>query len=276
MKVLVIGSNGMAGHVITKYLRQQGHTVSTVAKTDASYSVDIENNLEVQSLTRILYNFDYVINCIGLLVKDSIARPDRAAYINGWFPHYLEYLLKNTRTKLIHLSTDCVFDGSKGNYKEDAIHTEMNVYGKSKSMGEVNNDKDVTFRMSIIGPEIKSNGTGLFNWILKNPNKEIDGWNNALWNGITTLELAKCIDTYMSNPIITGVYHLVNNDNKINKFKLLTKINKIFVLKKIVNETSGPKDVNKILIDTRQLIDFDIPDYDKMLRELKLWCENHV
>lgn len=276
MKVLVIGSNGMAGHVITKYLRQQGHTVSTVAKTDASYSVDIENNLEVQSLTRILYNFDYVINCIGLLVKDSIARPDRAAYINGWFPHYLEYLLKNTRTKLIHLSTDCVFDGSKGNYKEDAIHTEMNVYGKSKSMGEVNNDKDVTFRMSIIGPEIKSNGTGLFNWILKNPNKEIDGWNNALWNGITTLELAKCIDKHMSNPIITGVYHLVNNDNKINKFKLLTKINKIFVLKKIVNETSGPKDVNKILIDTRRLIDFDIPDYDKMLRELKLWCENHV
>ena len=276
MKVLVIGSNGMAGHVITKYLRQQGHTVSTVAKTDASYSVDIENNLEVQSLTRILYNFDYVINCIGLLVKDSIARPDRAAYINGWFPHYLEYLLKNTRTTLIHLSTDCVFDGSKGNYKEDAIHTEMNVYGKSKSMGEVNNDKDVTFRMSIIGPEIKSNGTGLFNWILKNPNKEIDGWNNALWNGITTLELAKCIDKHMSNPIITGVYHLVNNDNKINKFKLLTKINKIFVLKKIVNETSGPKDVNKILIDTRRLIDFDIPDYDKMLRELKLWCENHV
>ena len=276
MKVLVIGSNGMAGHVITKYLRQQGHTVSTVAKTDASYCVDIENSLEVQSLTRILYNFDYVINCIGLLVKDSIARPDRAAYINGWFPHYLEYLLKNTRTKLIHLSTDCVFDGSKGNYKEDAIHTEMNVYGKSKSMGEVNNDKDVTFRMSIIGPEIKSNGTGLFNWILKNPNKEIDGWNNALWNGITTLELAKCIDKHMSNPIITGVYHLVNNDNKINKFKLLTKINKIFVLKKIVNETSGPKDVNKILIDTRRLIDFDIPDYDKMLRELKLWCENHV
>ena len=276
MKVLVIGSNGMAGHVITKYLRQQGHTVSTVAKTDASYSVDIENNLEVQSLTRILYNFDYVINCIGLLVKDSIARPDRAAYINGWFPHYLEYLLKNTRTKLIHLSTDCVFDGSKGNYKEDAIHTEMNVYGKSKSMGEVNNDKDVTFRMRNIGPEIKSNGTGLFNWILKNPNKEIDGWNNALWNGITTLELAKCIDKHMSNPIITGVYHLVNNDNKINKFKLLTKINKIFVLKKIVNETSGPKDVNKILIDTRRLIDFDIPDYDKMLRELKLWCENHV
>jgi hypothetical protein len=80
----------------------------------------------------------------------------------------------------------------------------------------------------------------------------------------------------MSNPIITGVYHLVNNDNKINKFKLLTKINKIFVLKKKVTETSGPKDVNKILIDTRQLIDFNIPDYDQMLTELKLWCEKYV
>ena len=276
MKVLVVGSNGMAGHVITKYLRQQGHTVNTVARTDASYCVDIENSLEVQSLARIVSNFDYVINCIGLLVKDSNERPDRAAYINGWFPHYLEHVLKQSTTKLIHLSTDCVFDGAKGKYVEEDMHTEMNAYGKSKSLGEVNNDKDVTFRMSIIGPEIKSNGTGLFNWIATTPDKEINGWNNALWNGITTLELAKCIDTYMSNPIITGVYHLVNNDNKINKFKLLTKINKIFVLKKKVTETSGPKDVNKILIDTRQLINFNIPDYDQMLTELKLWCEKYV
>ena len=269
MKVLVIGSNGMAGHVITKYLRQQGHTVSTVAKTDASYSVDIENNLEVQSLTRILYNFDYVINCIGLLVKDSIARPDRAAYINGWFPHYIEYLLKNTRTKLIHLSTDCVFDGSKGNYKEDAIHTEMNVYGKSKSMGEVNNDKDVTFRMSIIGTEIKEGGTGILNWFLLNNDAELPGWENAWWNGITTLQLAKCINQYINSPTISGVYHLVNNNNKINKYDLLCKINEIFKLEKLILKTVGPKPVNKILIDTRNLISFNIPDYDIQLKELR-------
>jgi len=145
----------------------------------------------------------------------------------------------------------------------------MNAYGSSKSLGEVNNDKDITFRMSIIGPELKSNGTGLFNWIINNPNKELQGWNNAWWNGITTLELAKCIDQYMQNPKISGVYHLVNNNNKINKYDLLCKINEIFNLNKTIIETTGPKPVNKILLDQRQEFNFDIPNYNTQLLGLK-------
>jgi dTDP-4-dehydrorhamnose reductase len=123
--------------------------------------------------------------------------------------------------------------------------------------------------MSIIGPEIKSNGTGLLNWVLTNPNAELDGWKNAWWNGITTLQLAKCIDTYIQNPTISGVYHLVNNDVKINKYELLCKINEIFQLGKTINESSGSKTVNKILVDTRQSIDFKIPDYTTQLTELR-------
>jgi dTDP-4-dehydrorhamnose reductase len=203
------------------------------------------------------------------LVKDSIDRPDRAAIINSWFPHYLEHVYTDTHTKVIHLSTDCVFDGKKGDYVEDDVHTEMNAYGSSKSLGEINNSKDVTFRMSIIGTEIKANGTGLMNWIITNPNAELQGWDNAWWNGITTLELAKCIEKYINNPTITGVYHLVNNDNKINKYDLLLKINTIFNLNKTIVQTHGPKPVNKILIDTRKLVDFKIPSYDTMLLEMK-------
>jgi dTDP-4-dehydrorhamnose reductase len=88
----------------------------------------------------------------------------------------------------------------------------------AKALGEVNNAKDVTFRMSIIGPELKA-GTGLLDWVRKNPANELPGWDNAWWNGITTLQLAKCIDRYVRNPKIAGIYHVVNNAVNINKYE---------------------------------------------------------
>lgn len=269
MKVLVIGANGMAGHVITRFLKQRGYDVSTVARSNADLIIDIENFLELQRFSEIKTMFDFVINCVGLLVKDSNDRPDRAALVNGWFPHFLEQTFSQSNTRVIHLSTDCVFDGQKGNYVELDTHTETNWYGKSKSLGEINNNKDITFRMSIIGPEIKSTGTGLLHWVLTNPQQEIQGWDNAWWNGITTLQLAKCIEQFILNPKISGVYHLVNNTNKISKFELLCKFNEIFVLKKKIIRTQGPKSINKILIDTRKDFEFFIPDYDTQLMNLK-------
>lgn len=269
MRVLVVGANGMAGHVITKYLKQQGHTVTTLARSNADIVMDIENFTEAHQLLEVSDAFDFAINCVGLLVKDSADRPDRAALINGWFPHFLEQIFSKSNTRVVHLSTDCVFDGKKGNYVESDTHTETNSYGKSKSLGEINNSKDITFRMSIIGPEIKSTGTGLFQWITTNPQEELQGWDNAWWNGITTLELAKCIEKYMSSPTITGVYHVVNNENKISKYDLVLKINEVYQLGKTILRTQGPKPVNKILIDTRNEFNFNIPDYDTMIKEMR-------
>ena len=270
MKILIFGSNGMAGHIILKYLKRKGYSIDTVARSNAKFTLDIE---DVQTTNRFLLeikdDYDFIINCVGLLVKDSIDRPDRAALINSWLPHAIENAIKNSKTRLIHLSTDCVFDGSKGDYIESDPHTETNSYGKSKSLGEINNTKDITFRMSIIGPEIKRNGTGLLNWVVNSPDKELQGWKNAWWNGITTLQLAKCIEKYIQNPIITGIYNLVNNDVKINKYDLLCTINKIYNLEKIINEVDGPKSINKILVDTRKIIDFEIPNYIVQLTELK-------
>lgn len=262
MKVTVIGSRGMAGHVIVKYLEQQGHTVAAVDRS----VLDIEHNNVDQFFDSL--DADFVVNAVGLLVKDCIDRPDRAIVINAWWPQYCAYRLKNTNTRLVHLSTDCVFDGQRGNYFESDQHTETNAYGRSKSFGEINNAKDVTFRMSIIGPELK-NGTGLLNWILTNKDQELPGWDNAWWNGITTLQLAKCIDQYIKNPRITGVYHLVNNDVKINKYDLLCKINEVYGLGKKIARTQGPKTVNKVLVDTRGELDFAIPDYDTQLKQLR-------
>ena len=270
MKVLVLGSNGMAGHVITKYLISKGHSVTTFARSNADIIKNIEDTNEIILFFNNIKNeYDFIINCIGLLVKESNNNPAKAAIVNSWFPHIVEECIKNSKTKLIHLSTDCVFNGEKGNYTETDIHSETNFYGKSKSYGEVNNNKDVTFRMSIIGPEIKSNGTGLMHWFINKSDPIVNGWDNALWNGITTLELAKCIEKYIRSPSITGVYHLVNNDNQISKYELLEKINSIFDLNKTVIKTQGPKPVNKILVDTRTEFDFSIADYDTQLQDLK-------
>jgi dTDP-4-dehydrorhamnose reductase len=270
MRILVIGSNGMAGHMVVSYLRTKKRNVKTVARQNADFCLDIESTETAELFfNNIKKDFDFIINCVGLLVKDSIENPDRAILINSWFPHFLERTFKDSNTKIVHLSTDCVFDGADGKYTENSFHTEKNFYGRSKSLGELNNDKDITFRMSIIGPEIKDNGTGLFNFIYKNTNSELQGWDNAWWNGITTLELAKCIEKYLNNPSITGIYHLVNNTNQINKFELLNKINYIFDLDKKIVRTQGPKPINKILIDSRNEFNFEILNYDDMLTELK-------
>jgi dTDP-4-dehydrorhamnose reductase len=262
MKITVVGSRGMAGHVIVKYLKQQGHTVASVDRT----VLDIEHDNVNQFFKA--QDCDFLINAVGLLVKDCGDRPDRAATVNAWWPQYCAYRLKDTNTRLIHLSTDCVFDGAQGNYIEADKHTETNAYGRSKSFGEINNAKDITFRMSIIGPELK-NGTGLLNWILTNKDREMPGWDNAWWNGITTLQLAKCIDHYIRQPTIAGIYHLVNNDVQINKYDLLCKINEVYKLDKHIVCTQGLKTVNKILVDTRGEIDFAIPDYDTQLQQLR-------
>jgi dTDP-4-dehydrorhamnose reductase len=265
MNVTVLGATGMAGHVIVRYLQQQGHQVTAVTRDH----LDIEDTKSVSDFFDQL-DTDFLINCIGLLVQPSTIRPDLAAIVNSWFPHYAEYRLQNTHTRLIHLSTDCVFDGRSGPYTETSVHTETNAYGRSKSFGEVNNDKDLTMRMSIIGPELKL-GSGLLTWAVTNCSDQLPGWDNAWWNGITTLQLAKCIQQWISNPSVTGIYHVVNNQVSINKYDLLCKINQVYNLNKTIVRTQGPKTVNKILQDTRQEIDWGIPDYSTQLSELHAW-----
>ena len=278
MKVLVIGSNGMAGHVVTAYLKEKGYDVTTMAREDADICLDIENTDKLNKFFKWLLNatrrdFDFVINCVGVLIGEANANPTRASYVNAFFPHYLEEAYSGTNTRIVHLSTDCVFDGKKGDrYLEDDIHTEMNFYGRSKSLGEINNEKDITFRMSIIGPEKKKDGTGLMNWFMTT-DQEVTGWDNAFWNGLTTLELAKCIDNYMQKPDISGIHHLTIDSNEISKYDLLVKISEHFKLNKPVKKGNGPKPVNKILKNSRQ--QFKINNYDTQLKELFEFYRKH-
>lgn len=282
MKIMLLGNNGMAGHMIQRYLNSLDIKLRTANKTTTQNGNDIyldveDNRHNIRKFINswIIYEkYDYVINCIGLLLPDSIKQPDRAAMINSWWPRFLEKELEKTNTRIIHLSTDCVFDGKQGPYTELDTPTETNAYGKSKSLGEINNNKDITFRTSIIGPELKTNGTGLFNFVQTTQQSVITGWTNHYWNGITTLELAKQIHKWMQNPYHTGLCHLTSNSVTTSKYNLVKQINDTFNFGKKVSMGEGLSLSNKILLNTADF-QFDIPDYNTQLNELKTFYYTH-
>jgi len=171
-KILILGSAGMAGHMITRYLLSlKKYNLYTLARNDkyvyANYYIDIQKELDMLKPVIDTIKYDIIINCIGLLVSQAKENLKKALYINYVFPHWLENRTKNMNTKIIHLSTDCVFLGTKGNYTETDKPDEISNYGMSKILGEIKNEKDLTLRLSIIGSELKKDGSGLFEWFMK-------------------------------------------------------------------------------------------------------------
>jgi len=139
-----------------------------------------------------------------------------AVWFNSYFPQLLASFGKKYNFKLIHISTDCVFSGKEGGYKEDSFKNGIGFYAQSKALGEVVNSKDLTFRTSIVGPELKPDGIGLFHWFM-NQAGAISGFTEVFWTGVTTIELAKAINEAIIQEL-TGLYHLTNNGCAINNW----------------------------------------------------------
>jgi dTDP-4-dehydrorhamnose reductase len=263
----------MAGHIISRYLDSTGKY--EIIKVDHSkYDKNIINLdvTEKKALEELIEKLkpNIVINAIGILVKDSDSNPLNAIYLNSYFPHQLSYLGNKFNFKLIHLSTDCVFSGNEGGYVENSFKDGVGMYEQSKSLGEIKNKKDLTIRMSIIGPELNENGTGLMNWVLKQTGT-IYGYNNVYWTGVTTLELAKGIDAAIDQNI-TSLYHLIP-DEKISKFDLLNLIKEVFNLSLEILKNEKPKH-DKSLINTREDFNYNVKNYREMLVDLKNWMSN--
>ncbi len=275
-KILILGVNGMAGHRIYEYLNSLGKYDIWITGRKRSFFkdtfiFDILKDLNHLKIWIDIIRPDIIINCIGMLIKSCEENPDKAVYVNSYFPHWLESLTKNTKTKIIHLSTDCVFDGKVGYYREHENTTGKGVYAKSKALGEVINNKDLTLRMSIIGDELKDNGSGLFEWFMRQKGN-INGFFLYFWSGITTLELAKQIDKIIDTEL-TGLYHLAYNDC-ISKCDLLDKIRTIWNKKDIHIVPSHNVEIDKTLHNTRMKeYDPKIPSYDIQLQEMKDWIE---
>lgn len=276
MRFLVLGCNGMAGHMISLYLKEVGHDVTGFARSKSRFVDTICGDaMDVEGIKKIICRsyYDSVINCIGILNQFAENRKSDAVFLNAYLPHFLAKITEETNTQIIHMSTDCVFSGKTGGYTELSLRDGETFYDRSKALGELEDKKNITLRNSIIGPDIKESGIGLLNWFMKQQN-EVYGFKGAIWTGQTTLQLAKTME-YAAKTKAHGLYNAVPNAS-INKYDLLKLFNEHIRRTKI---NILPKDsfvADKTLIRTRfEGLEYNIPDYETMIKELGEWMRLH-
>lgn len=276
MKILVLGCNGMAGHMISLYLKEQGYEVDGFARKESQFINTIVGDANDSALLEKIIkegNYNAVINCIGVLNKFAENDHAKAVYLNSYLPHFLASITKDTNTQVIHISTDCVFSGSRGNYTETDLPDGELFYDRSKALGEIVNKKDITFRMSIIGPDINKDGIGLINWFMQQ-NGRVNGYKNAMWTGQTTLQLAKTIENAVIQQV-HGLYNMVP-ENKISKYDMLALFNKYLRKEQIEIEPEYNFKIDKSLKRTNyELFSYKIPNYDEQIKELGEWMRSH-
>lgn len=239
MRVMVLGVTGMLGNAMFRVLSENADLV--VCGTARSVSskryfaenlqsqiivgVDVENH---DSLVRVFADVrpNIVVNCVGLVKQLADANnPLQAVPINTLLPHRLAALCQATSARLIHISTDCVFSGSKGGYLETDFPDAYDIYGRSKLLGEVDYPHAITLRTSIIGHEL-SGHRSLVNWFLAQQNS-VKGFTRAIFSGLPTVELATIVrDVVLLHQELHGLYHVASKP--INKFDLLQLVAKAY------------------------------------------------
>ena len=243
MRLLVLGATGLLGHAVFETLNQSKDfdVIGTVRSEDQKSAFDISvqaqllGGIDVANeaiLTEIFERVrpDQVINCIGYTKHQP---DDSTAYmaLNSVLPHRLLDLSNQFNSRLIHISTDCVFSGKRGNYLESDITDADDLYGKSKILGEIFDSNSITLRTSIIGHELLTNYS-LLNWFLAQGD-DCEGYRNVIFSGLPTVIFAEIIrDLVIPNAQLSGLYHV--SASPINKFDLLTLIAKIYKKKILI------------------------------------------
>jgi len=279
IKVMLLGSAGMAGHVLKCELQKISDIIELVDVARSSELIRPKIEMDVtdfMGLKEIINegDFDFIINCVGILNAFAEDNPDQAILVNAYFPHFLESITKKSSSRIIHLSTDCVFSGSKGDYIETDFKDGLGFYARSKGLGELHNDKDLTIRTSIIGPDLNQDGIGLFNWVI-NQEGVINGFSKAYWSGVTTIKLARSIIEFiLQKDSPAGVVHLTN-DEKISKFELLIMIQQVYKLSDIKIVESKEYKTDKSIVNTRDDLTKKIPTYYQMIMEMKKWMDHN-
>ena len=245
MKILILGGDGMIGHKMVQVLGAQNNeiVISVREKRDlslksfSSKSKVFFNDFLKENVLNFLdkVNPDVIINAIGVTIRRGAAKNIAdTIYLNSFFPHQLSNWALKFNKRLIHFSTDCVFSGSEGSYLEDTIPNALDYYGKTKGLGEVFSKNALTLRSSMIGPEL-FNKTELFEWIINNKEKEINGFSRVMYSGVTTVYMASLIaDLIENHKDLSGIYNIASNP--ISKFELLHLINDNFDLGLVINK----------------------------------------
>lgn len=267
MKVFIFGSNGMLGNYVKTYLSQY-YEILVLTRNDYDLSKLNINSLEELLLNKSLEKYDIIVNCAGVIPQSTKQRSLNSKLyftINSLFPVILSQLCDKVGAKMIHITTDCVFSGKDGSYNELSEHDETNDYGMSKSLGELCNATII--RTSIIGEEL-TNKRSLLEWVKSNKGKEINGFSNHFWNGVTCLQLAKIIYKIIhENLYWSGVRHIFS-PKSVSKFELVSMINEAYDLnvKIIPNETEHVDKTITTIYPINQLC--NIPDLKEQLIEL--------
>ena len=276
MKFLILGVSGMAGHIIAKYLQESGHQVVGYSRRTVPGIDCIQGDArDLLKLEQIISkgDFDTVVNAIGVLNQFAETDKENAAFVNAYLPHYLAKVTENKATRVIHMSTDCVFSGKTGPYKESAFPDGESFYDRSKALGELQDGKNLTLRNSIVGPDINANGIGLLNWFMKQ-NGTINGYTTAMWTGLTTLELAKVIE-YAALNKASGLVNMVN-DHNISKYELLRLFNHYLRHDAVDIQPSEAVCLDKTLVRTNWDMNYTIPSYETMVKEMASWVRAHA
>ena len=241
MKVLILGGSGMLGHKLWQTLaprfdayvsfRSKPGSFAQPGIFDQSRSLSGLTAENIDGFARAIekVHAEVIVNCIGV-VKQTAAGKDPATSIevNAWFPHRLAELCRLAGARLIHLSTDCVFSGRKGNYKEGDTPDGEDLYGRTKLLGEVEGKNCLTIRTSMIGRELQG-AQGLLEWFLAHEGGRVRGFTRAVFSGFTTLALAEVIASVIANhPELDGIWHVASEP--ISKFDLLMLVKQTYGL----------------------------------------------
>jgi len=279
VRILILGGDGMLGHQLLTSL-QPRHEVRVTLRQDLpayqTYGLFTASNayagVDVSSLGRLVevlgdFRPDAVINCVGIVKQRPIAKESIPSIeTNALFPHRLSVLCKDVGARLVHISTDCVFSGRKGNYQEGDLSDAEDLYGKTKFLGEVHDDHCLTLRTSIIGREL-ARKKSLLEWCLAQKGT-VKGFKNAIYTGFTTLEMSRIIENMLvDHPEASGVYQV--SSEPISKYDLLLLFKKMFNL----NIQVVPDEVfccNRSLDSTRfrQEFSYTPPTWEAMIDEL--------
>jgi dTDP-4-dehydrorhamnose reductase len=239
IRVLVLGATGMLGNAVLRLFAQSaGFNAFGSARSTRAFQLLSEDladrvvcGVDVESMDSLISVFaktrpDIVINCIGL-VKQLADADDPLVVIpvNSLLPHRLAHLCDLARARLVHMSTDCIFSGSKGMYTETDTSDAKDLYGRSKFLGEVDYPHAITLRTSIIGHELYG-ARSLIGWFLAQEGS-VKGYKNAIFSGLPTVEVARVIRDYViPRPELHGVYHV--SAEPFNKFDLLNLVAQIY------------------------------------------------
>ena len=279
MRILILGGDGMLGHQLLKHFRGAHETRVTLRQPLTEYTAhDLFSTMnalgsvdarDFERIRQITLDFcpDAIINAIGI-VKQRAASAESIASIeiNSLLPHRLSLLCGQHGIRLVHMSTDCVFSGRRGNYSEVDTPDAIDIYGRSKLLGEVTETPAITLRTSIIGREL-SRKTGLLEWFLAQ-NAPIKGFKKAIFSGFTTVEMSRIIERMLLHtPAPHGLYHV--SSAPINKHDLLRLIrDKLGLQTEIIPDDSFECDRSLDSTRFRQTFHYAPPTWDDMITEL--------